>query len=158
MAYYNATICNNGHIISVREANATKFCEKCGSKTFSFCPSCNAPIKGDYICTEIISLYKPTLKEYYCYECGEPYPWTQNVLSRISDILSYDEKIELTDKAKEIIKDALPLLITDSIETDYAVSKFKMVLKNASSETMKLLSDLVRGVFCAAALQKLGLA
>lgn len=77
-------VCLNGHqITSTLKSNpelGQDRCNKCGEKTISVCPKCEAAIRGYYHVTNVLSLHSVPIPE-YCHKCGKPYPWqgkTQN--------------------------------------------------------------------------------
>ena len=124
MPYNNATICRNGHIVSDYTANSQKFCSKCGSETYSYCPKCNAPIRGQYDAPGVLYCYTRDLPlPYYCYECGAPYPWTENILNNAVELLSLDDGLD--DASKELIKNSIPGLLVDTPTTPVDIAKYK---------------------------------
>ena len=124
MGYYNgATICENGHVVSRYKANSQKYCSECGKITFSNCSNCNFPIRGTYEVEGVCDLTGHYNKPYYCYNCGHPYPWTQKIIDNAIELLSLDDDID--DQTKQIIKDAIPNLMTDTPDTPIAIAKYK---------------------------------
>lgn len=105
MIYLPATLCLNGHIISSSKQNYSKFCKACGESTISKCEYCFSFIQGDYD-NEFIG-FDSFEKPYYCYECGEPYPWTSKLIEMAIEILFLDE--DLSAKHKSIIKNAFQI-------------------------------------------------
>lgn len=130
MNYNNATICLNGHIISEYQKNCQKYCSMCGKETYSFCLNCQAPIRGNQKLIyenekpihEVIFVPK-YIKPFYCYSCGEPYPWTQKIFDNVTELLSLDE--DLNESYKKLIRTAIPELIVDTPTTPIAVAKYK---------------------------------
>ena len=57
--YEQALVCLNGHLITDHLLSAPQraapFCKKCGAETISECPSCTAPIQGNYIVPNVIA-------------------------------------------------------------------------------------------------------
>ena len=143
--YQNAQICKNGHIRNAH-SNAhpekdEQFCSMCGEQVIQACPHCNAPIRGglhakipkysygrnydlydgrQMICTG----YKDEIIEntislpYYCYKCGNPYPWTESRLDAAEKIV--DMLDELDDNQKKQLKETFPDLIVESPKTQLA--------------------------------------
>ncbi len=108
MKYYDATICENGHVISSYRSNESKFCPQCGTKTFSVCQKCNSTIQGSCYNDEFV-IYEEYQKPYYCSNCGHPFPWTQKILDNAVELLSFDNEID--EFSKELIKTAISGLI-----------------------------------------------
>ncbi len=144
MEYDFATICLNGHVISYRTANKQLFCEECGKKTFSYCPHCNSPIHGKAIIPGVVDLTGYYEKPYYCYNCGEPYPWTRQIIDHAVELASLDE--ELTEEDIKLIKEAIPDLIVETPTTPLAVVKYKKGISNASSFVIEGLKQILFGV------------
>ena len=117
--YNNATICLNGHVVSKYQANYQKFCSKCGKETYSKCPECNSPIHGKYEVDGIVDLSGSYNRPDYCYNCGAPYPWTKIILDNAVMLVSLED--ELDESMKELIKTAIPDLITETPATPIAI-------------------------------------
>lgn len=73
-------VCLSGHVINTQfkkypELNKP-YCDKCGKKTITDCPRCNAPILGE-IQNEIvfITIGEEKTPPAFCAECGNPFPW-----------------------------------------------------------------------------------
>lgn len=146
MGYYNnATICLNGHVISTYSANCQKFCSKCGKETYSNCPECNMPIHGKYEVEGVIDLTGSYNRPDYCYNCGAPYPWTKTILNNAVMLVSLEDGLD--DSMKELIKTAIPALITETPETPIAIAKYKKGINNAGdilkNSMRQLLIDVV---------------
>ena len=142
MGYYNgATICLNGHVVSMYNENAQAYCSQCGNETFSKCSSCGAPIRGKYEQDGIIDLTGYYDKPYYCYQCGAAYPWTEKTLANAIELLSLDDEID--DISKELIKSAMPDLIVDTPTTPVAVAKYKKGVAKAGQIVRDALYNLL---------------
>ncbi len=140
MAYYNATICLNGHIVSSCKASFQKYCSMCGKETYSRCPSCHASIHG-LIKLDGLAITGPYIKPFYCYECGSPYPWTQKILSNAVELLSLDDYLD--DASKELIKNAIPELMVDTPTTPLAVAKYRKGMAHAGQTIKDLMHQLL---------------
>lgn len=132
MPYSGATICLNGHIVSKAQANSQKYCSVCGKETFSRCLNCRASLRGLWETPGVIVVGpRNYTKPFYCYECGAPYPWTQNILDNAVELLSLDD--DLDEISKDLIKTAIPELITDTPTTPIAVAKYRKGVSKAVS-------------------------
>ena len=130
MSYYGATICLGGHVISSHDANLVKYCTECGKPTFSKCPACHAPIHGSmYVSGIVVIGGTDYTKPMYCYECGSPYPWTQEILDNAVLLLSLDE--DLDELSKNLIKDAIPGLLVESSTSPIAIAQYKKGISHA---------------------------
>ena len=139
--YRNATICFNGHVMSIYYANSQPYCSKCGKETYSYCEKCKAPIRGHYEVSGIVDLTGRYDKPYYCYNCGAPYPWTQRILDNAVELLSLED--ELDEQTKQIIKEAIPTLMIESPDTPIAAAKFKNGMDKASQFAKNLFYQLL---------------
>lgn len=140
--YRIAQICENGDLITdsadVFPDECRKHCVKCGARTISVCPSCNASILGvrdDY--PDYENYHIP----YYCHECGTPYPWTSKILDGAVEILALDT--DLDPKIKEIVKEAIPGLIIDSPLASVAAAKYATHIPKASELVRNSLHNLL---------------
>lgn len=150
MAYNNATICLNGHVVSKYKANAQNHCSKCGKETYSVCPKCQAPIRGLVKVEGMLVLGdRPYDIPYYCYECGEPYPWTQRILDNAVELLSLDE--DLDDSSKALIKNAIPELLIDTPTTPVAIAKYKKGISMSGQMVRDTMRQLLIDVVCESA-------
>ncbi len=146
--YQNAQICKNGHIRNAHSnahpEQSEQFCSICGEPVIQACTHCNKPIRGalhaevpeyhfahqydpfndiqnhQMVCTgyndEIIE--QDIVLPHYCYNCGEPYPWTATRLEAADKIV--DMLDELDDNQKQQLKETFPDLIVESPKTQLA--------------------------------------
>ena len=137
--YHTALICENGHTISndyesLPNAENENFCEKCGAKTFTACPNCNAPIHG----RKYIDGYPgvtPKQTPAFCYACGEPYPWTVVAMAAVKDAVLEDPAV-----SGHNIIDLLPDIVSETPRTATASKKVAELMKLAG----KFTSDTIR--------------
>lgn len=141
--YGQAIICEMGHVISADADNhvlsSVKYCPQCGSSCISKCPSCGAIIRGNpyhlvtgSICSSTDIWNSGATHEAqqrlmrlkvnskfripaYCYNCGNPYPWTEQLLEECSGIV--DLIGELNDEQKKQLKECFPALICETPQT-----------------------------------------
>ncbi len=125
--YEKAQICESGHIISRRSSDFTtdKFCSSCGAKILDVCPKCNAPFKGEPKNMEAAYLIK-IKPPAYCYECGEPYPWTKRKMKAVAEEIKLE--MELTEQQQKELISALPALVNEIPETRASAQKVKNIL------------------------------
>jgi hypothetical protein len=108
-----AQICLNGHVITpgiVSLKQGTQhFCDRCGKRTITKCPSCKGRIKGMFRRPDmnILLNYEPPI---YCSKCGKAFSWTKARLGEarklvdVQNVLSKEEKIEVKNSLKNILK------------------------------------------------------
>ena len=156
-SYCNAQVCTNGHVITSDTSFGTEsnFCQKCGASTITQCPSCSSPIRGTYLVPGVTILGQEYRVPAYCYNCGNPYPWTKSALEAMSEIIWEDE--DLFDDEKKRISQSLPDLITDNPKTDLAVVRVKKYAMRATPAMCKALLSILAEHACERALQALGL-
>lgn len=129
---YAQSVCLNGHQASDNVSwgvQTTGFCDKCGAKLISICPSCKNPIPGsidpnDYN-SDVFILSGPTVTPVpkYCNSCGKPYPWTQSAIDSAKELI---EMSELDSTDKESFNESIPDLLVDTPKTKLAITKFKI--------------------------------
>lgn len=161
MGYYDvALICKNGHVINESmhdnpEFN-TKFCNECGAETINTCPRCGAEIRGRYNVEGVFDLTGRTMEApAYCYNCGKPYPWTEEKMKALEetvnlmDELTQDEKKDFIDSAKDIT--------TDNPRTNLGALKLRNLGKKIGKEIWSVAKDIIVQIGTEAALKSMGL-
>jgi len=150
MSYYGATICHNGHVMSKRETNHQRFCSKCGAETFSNCPKCGELIWGlEKLNNSFDRADRPYRKPYYCHSCSTPYPWTQKILDNAVELLSLND--DLSESAKELIKNSIPNLIVETLDTPIAIAKYRKGISSAGELLKNSLYQLLKDIVCTSA-------
>lgn len=153
MKYYDATICENGHVISSYRSNESKFCPQCGTKTFSVCQKCNSTIQGSCYNDEFV-IYEEYQKPYYYSNCGHPFPWTQKILDNAVELLSFDNEID--EFSKELIKTAIPgLIVYSQVETPLSIARYKKGICCAGQMIKDSMRQLLIDVVCEVAKKSL---
>lgn len=140
MGVYNyATICTNGHVVNDSAYEYTPYCQTCGKETVSNCQKCETDIRGAYM-TEYgyeTDYRAPS----YCFNCGEPFPWTKILLNNAIELIALDD--QLPNDIKEIIKNALPDLIVETPSTPVATAKFRKFIPEAAQYIQDGLKNLL---------------
>lgn len=156
--YHVAQICINGHMVNdtadTHPDLNTSFCSRCGAKTITTCPSCRAPIHGDYDCG-IIVLGSTASVDAYCYQCGKPYPWTESALQ--STALLIQEEESLSEQSKVALIETLPDIVSETPKTNLAVVRVKKCIASAGRFTGEALRQFVIDFGCELAKKALGL-
>jgi hypothetical protein len=128
--YDTVQVCLNGHIANAWSIKAPqhnqKFCTKCGQRTVTACPGCEAPIRG-----HLHPSFSPdsSASSAYCHNCGKPYPWTERALKAARDLS--DDLEELTADEREKLQATLDDLVKDSPQTTVAAGGFNRLLTKA---------------------------
>lgn len=140
LPFYNgATICLNGHVISSMEPNYTPYCADCGKNSISNCQNCNENLRGSY--EDDYSIETDYLAPSYCFNCGQPFPWTEKLINNAIELISLDDN--LPDDVKRIIKSALPDLIVETPSTAVATAKYKKFIPSAAKYVQDGLRNLL---------------
>jgi len=161
MGYYNAArICLNGHVISrrVKDTSSTgdKFCQLCGAETICRCLKCGEIIRGKYEMDKLLDLRPDdSPAPAYCYNCGSPYPWTEDALESTRMVI--DEENRLSTDEKENLKKSLPDIISETPRTSLAVLRFKKAMGHVGKFTQDAFSKFAVSTACEAAKIMLGL-
>lgn len=146
-----AQICENGHVITIHHKSlpveSKKFCPTCNAKTISKCPNCNAELQGCYHAdTERLVSYNyitPGQEKYsyatvcltdfqnytvpaYCYNCGEPYPWTSKFFEAANEMVDMFD--DLTQEQKQTLKSTFPDLVVESPNSQLAALKASKII------------------------------
>lgn len=134
--YDVAQICLNGHVINSSARSSPQhnqeFCDKCGARTVTRCPNCDAPIRGDYESYEVVIIPGHYSRPSYCHNCGKPYPWTDTKLKAARELS--EELSSLTPQEKELLKRSLDDIVQDNPRTTLAAMWVKRLLGKAGKE------------------------
>lgn len=157
--YHVAQICLNGHCITPSYDTSAelsqRFCTQCGAPTITQCPSCNAPIRGEYTVPGVIVFGNGYTVPAYCYNCGEPYPWTHRAIESAKALIQEEGAFSPADQAKLI--EALPDLITQTSKTQLAASRLNKALNVAGKFAKEGLKDFIVQFGCELAKSLLGM-
>ena len=154
--YRNASVCENGHVLSETETIENEFCPTCGKKILTHCSNCNALIRGKKIIQGVLTCSsKPPIAPAYCFNCGNPFPWTVKALQAAELIIKEDDSIptELKNNAIE----SLPDLVTKNPKTDLAIIRFKKVFGIIGNVALECLEKVITSIACEYVKQNLGI-
>lgn len=156
MGYYHiAQICLNGHMINDAydeyPQHNQNFCDRCGAKTITTCPKCNTPIRGDYDTPGICNFDVPPVPS-YCYNCGNPYPWTEQKLESAQELLSMETS--LTQDELEYFASNMNSILVDTPKTKVVATKLKMTLSKVAPVVGNSLRELLIDI-CSEAAKKI---
>ncbi len=163
MSHYDvALICLNGHLITgssqVNPEVAAKHCEKCGESTIVACPSCDAPIRGDFYKyvddwgTGRTSLWQVPN---HCHNCGKPYPWTQRKAEAVREMV--DQLDGLDDDEREKLKGSIADIIADTPKSETAALRFKKAAAKVGKAGGQFLMNVIKEVATDAVRKSMGL-
>ena len=163
--YSFAQYCLNGHpIITNTEYPTLKsdYCSKCGAKTITCCPNCDAPIRGDiritatrYATQKIDRTYHSRQRPDFCHNCGKPYPWTEQALEAAKMLINDDESFDQTVKDK--LTEVLPDIIVETPKSTLAATRFGKALKSAGKFTAEGLRQFIIDFGCELILKQMKL-
>ncbi len=160
MGYYkNALICLNGHVISDNIGDypefAEKYCNICGAETITKCLKCNTNIRGEYYVEGVVCLGEEPKAPSYCFNCGNPFPWTEDALEAARIAIDEDERLNSEDKEK--LKMSLPDLIADTPRTSLAAARMKKAFLHVGNFNKEILMKFIVSSCCEAAKSQLGM-
>ena len=129
MQFHRAKICIQGHVIDYGVEKISPFCSICGSEVLSKCLSCGYHIRGSH---KLFGFYAELQEaeeenmEYpnYCYNCGDPFPWTKSLLDNAVEILALDSQWD--DNFMQIISSSIPDLLVSTPSSAIAVAKYNI--------------------------------
>jgi hypothetical protein len=151
--YLTALVCEEGHLITDRAEKSplgtVPFCQRCGSQTLSKCPSCSAPIRGDYWAPGVLAMKSSYRKATYCYNCSAPMPWTANALEA-AEALAADLDT-LSEEERETLQGTLSDLLADTSMTKVSAGRFKRLMVKAGGGAIDTFHDLLVDVMSEAA-------
>lgn len=134
-SYDVAQICKNGHVVNRATrglpAHNQAHCDRCGSRTITACPECDAGIRGHYHIPGALITWGYEAPA-YCHACGGAFPWTEKTLDAAKDLA--DELDSLSDHEKESLKKELHNLLEQTPRTRLAESRFKKLMKKSGEE------------------------
>ncbi|BDS17319.1 hypothetical protein JUM001_15530 [Clostridium perfringens] len=141
-SYDTAQICLNGHIVNSSfnkyPENSRKYCTSCGAKTIINCQKCNAEIIGSYTGKYTFTSLKTV--PLYCYNCGSPYPWTEEKLNSANELLALEGS--LSEEELDYFKRNLNSVLVDTPKTKVVATKLKLAIAKTSSAVGSALRDI----------------
>jgi hypothetical protein len=139
--YDTAQVCPNGHVTNERVETMPQFnkafCEKCGEKTLTTCPTCSASIRGDYL-DSYGSRYTPPR---HCNKCGHEFPWTERRIKAAIDLF-VDEVGEGSEQGKEF-EQSVRDLATDAPAAQVGANRIVRALKKLPAATASAIRDIL---------------
>lgn len=123
MPFHDSTIFERGYVLSRTEANYFPFCDICVAETYSFCPTCGHKICGKRFNSCVRFASHNSLKAYRCCNCSEPFPRTKKIVDNAVELVTSDDLLDY--ESKKIIKNTIPLLITETVKIPQVVVNFK---------------------------------
>lgn len=144
MGYYHTSqICMNGHVITdsydKHPEHGMPFCDICGKQTITQCPNCSASIRGDYesgVCCICFTTPAPA----YCYNCGKPFPWTEENISSMKELLLLEN---LSDSETAFVNNDIGEILIDSPKTKVVSTKLRMILNKSSQVVAGAVKDII---------------
>lgn len=139
--YDVAQICLNGHEINSAiqrmPQHSKDFCDECGEKTITACPSCNAPIRG--FCWGGASLTYDVPK--HCDKCGKPFPWTEQKKAHALELFLLESGAD-EKEAAEFEKD-VDDMVRGTPRALVAASRFKKAMTKVGPPIANGIRDII---------------
>ena len=137
-------VCLNGHKVNGRARTDLqrnkKFCTRCGAKTITACPECDAAIRGDSISQRGTPL-RPTSVPNNCHNCGTAFPWRQAQIAAAIEALEMGLTGQDATEAAGLVRE----IAVETPRTQVAAMKLKWLLPKiggaAYEVAVKVISD-----------------
>lgn len=145
MDYFDTSeICLNGHLITSMASSSPqfrkKFCDECGEKTITNCPSCNSPIKGFHHIDGVVGFFDSPIPK-FCDNCGNPFPWTIKQTNAAKELIKIVENLSNEEKSDFI--NSIDDLVKNTPSTSVAQIKYKKYIVKAGKEIAQGLRDIL---------------
>jgi hypothetical protein len=144
-SYDVAQVCANGHIANASVHDAPQFnqnyCDKCGERTITVCPSCSKSIRGRYRDLITLATYEAPS---FCQYCGHPFPWTERALTAANEYVKELDSIEQEDRDRLIV--SIQELTKDGPTSALAATRFKRLVDKAGLEAYQILREILVNV------------
>ena len=151
--YTVARICLGGHLIGFDKGTVVagrpglnhyiqgeSFCEQCGKKAITTCPSCNASIRGE---ANVTWMAADALPRYsipaFCRGCGKPYPWTESRLQAAKEQIELEQSLSADDKA--VLTTDIEDIAHNSPRAGVAAKRVKAILQKVGGAVGSALQD-----------------
>ena len=142
-SYDTAQLCLNGHLITESASfiqHRQDFCDKCGAKTIMECQNCNSKIRGHYSVPGVISFGSTYERPNNCYNCGQLYPWTEEIIEVADELISVADGVSEDEQQKA--KASLLDLLNETPRLQLAQIQFKNFIQKAGPELSNALRDI----------------
>ena len=112
--YDRALICPNGHTFHAMASMRSKdqlatCCNECGEELLSTCEGCGEGIRGEFFVPGVISLGGEYHPPKFCFNCGEPFPWTTRAtkaaLEFFAEVGTEEQQTEFESDLNEMIRE-----------------------------------------------------
>ncbi|MBL8759991.1 MAG: DUF2321 domain-containing protein [Phycisphaerae bacterium] len=165
VGYYEGLVCENAHKVARRtfgnHAEGTEYCDQCGAKAHCQCPSCRKMIRGGEVPATIDNRRNASADDktwplpWYCYACGQAYPWTQRKIDAAQQLV--DELEELTTFEREGLKTSIPDLMSQTPNSDLAAIRWRQAIGKVSAISQQILVKLLADIAAESIKKALGI-
>jgi hypothetical protein len=139
----DAQICLKGHVLHCdgMPFDSKAYCTRCGARCIDECPECQEPIRG-------MGAYQatPYSLPQFCHKCGHAYPWMEERLRTVRELLNQDRKLSPEDR--DSLLEDLRYVVSDP-KAELVPAKRKLIelrLANAPSFIREFILDLAAKV------------
>ena len=87
----------------------------------------------------------------YCKHCGQPYPWTQQKLIALGEVIELMD--ELNESDKNNLKESAEIISTDNPRTQVGILKIKNVLGKVGKNVGDVVLNIIKEVASETALK-----
>lgn len=117
------------------------FCERCGEKTLTACPQCNAAVRGRYFEPGVISGMDEYIPPAFCHSCGNQFPWTERAMLAAIELAT--DSGGLTEEEQKQFAESVQEIAKDTAKTQAAGSRVGRLLKKMGEGTAKAVRDIL---------------
>lgn len=142
--YDKAQICASGHYIATTAKSfvTDKHCSQCGMAIFDKCLHCGEPFRG-----MDSNRCLPMKPNSFCYNCGMPYPWIEQLKSAVINAAELEKQIK-PDELK-LLENHILDLASENPNTQNAIMMIeRFLLKSLSSNFTANLSNFILKAGC----------
>lgn len=99
-------------------------------------------IRGRYEVPDVVFITaNKTPAPSYCYNCGNPYPWTESALESAKELLALENI--LSQDELDYFNENMPSITVDTPKTKVVATKLNMYISKASSVVGSTLKDII---------------
>jgi hypothetical protein len=127
-----AAVCKLGHVVRADAYDApaadapTDYCERCGTRVFHACPSCEEPIRGTPLSAMGLPMTDSWDRPDFCRRCSTPYPWASRE-ARIRRLVNLIDGANVDSATQLAVREQLEALADPDIDEKTAERRWRKV-------------------------------
>lgn len=145
--YDVAQVCYNGHVTNSKThrnpQDNKNFCDECGEKTITECPSCQFPIQGEYCSNSggVILVGNIFYPPAFCQSCGKPFPWTLSKQQAAIQLYAEEETATIQDQNE--FQQSVIEITKNTPQSQVASKKITRLLAKIGKESASAIRDIL---------------